>query len=329
MADIIGVGALNLDLIYEVATLDQVRVPGLPLEEGGELVGNDAQRKLLKEALEHYGVLRAVSAGGSASNSCHVLSLMGFSTGLVGVLGEDEEAQRYLAGLGAVDTCGVVRRGRTGCAYIINAEQGDRSIVVFPGSASDIAPSDLAMDALAGAAWVHMSSYTSDSGVETQRALKGLLAGRARFSIDPGEIYARKGAVALPLIEGSEVLFITERELAMLFGFGWDDAADHVLGHAKMVVVKKGREGATLLTPGGSIDMPAEAVGPVDTTGAGDVLDGVFIGLCLRGAAPEAALRTAVRAAGRSIGGYGRQAYPGKRDIEVLYEAVLVHDGKG
>ncbi|MGD0486189.1 MAG: carbohydrate kinase family protein [Syntrophorhabdales bacterium] len=329
MIDVYGIGALNLDFIYEVAHLRDVDVPGLKLAHGGEIAGSDAQFSAFRRAVERVGVLKKVSPGGSASNTCHALFLMGYHVGLAGVVGHDGPGDTYLEQVEGVDTGSVVRKGRTGLAYIMISEERDRSIVVFPGSAADLLDADLDPEKLAAARWIHMASFVSPRGLETQVKLKRELQGRVAFSIDPGEIYAARGSEMFPLLAGTDVLFTSKREIELLFGCGQDQAIGQALAFAKTIVLKQGKEGASLFIKGFSCHVETGAVEAVDNTGAGDVLNGVFLGLLLRGIDPALALRVAVAAATSSVKAYGRDAYPDGQRIEVLYEDMLVHYGKG
>jgi ribokinase len=327
--DVYGIGALNLDFIYEVAHLRDVDAPGLTLAHGGEVALSDGQRAAFRRAVERVGVLRKVSPGGSASNTCHALFLMGYRVGLAGAVGRDSPGDTYLEQVKGVDTGSVVRKGRTGLAYIINSEERDRSIVVFPGSGADLSDADLDRGKLAAARWIHMTSFVSRSGLEAQMKLKHDLRGKVSFSVDPGEIYAAMGSDVFPLIKGMDVLFTSKREIEMLFGCDQDQAVRQALAFAKVIVLKQGREGASLFIKGFSCHVGTEAVAAVDNTGAGDVLNGVFLGLHLRGIDRVLALRVAVAAATSSVRAYGRDAYPDRQRIEVLYEDMLVHHGKG
>ncbi len=329
MIDVYGIGALNLDFIYEVGHLRDVEAPGLTLAQGGEVALSDAHLPAFRRAVERVGVLRKISPGGSASNTCHALFLMGYHVGLAGAVGRDREGDTYLERVQGVNTGSVARKGRTGLAYIINSEERDRSIVVFPGSASDLTDADLDRGKLSAARWIHMTSLASGGGLEAQMTLKHDLQGKVSFSVDPGEIYAARGSDIFPLIEGVDVLFTSKREIEMLFGCDQDEAIGRALAFAKIIVLKQGKEGASLYTKGFSCHAGTEAVAAVDNTGAGDVLNGVFLGLLLRGIDQALALRVAAAAATSSVKAYGRDAYPDRQQIEVLYEDMLVHYGKG
>ncbi|NLW35385.1 MAG: carbohydrate kinase family protein [Syntrophorhabdus aromaticivorans] len=320
MTDIVGVGALNLDFIYEIEDINCARMADLDIKEGKEIVAADAVLSGLRDRLNKFGTLKKMSLGGSASNTCHVLALMGYDTGMIGVLGADREGDFYLSHALYDDERGVVRKGRTGMAYIINARNRDRSIVLFPHSNSAITEEDIDVDVVRSTKWVHMSSFAADGAVEVQRKIKTLLPGKASFSIDPGEIYARKGKAVHSLIEGAAILFATENELEMLFGAQGEKAIREALQLAKIVVLKKGTRGASLHSKDVSVDAAAEKVRVVDNTGAGDVLNGVFLGLYMKGLNLSSALHVATRAASLSTTGYGRDTYPTRRDIEFMYQ---------
>ncbi|MDD5245302.1 MAG: carbohydrate kinase family protein, partial [Syntrophorhabdaceae bacterium] len=141
------------------------------------------------------------------------------------------------------------------------------------------------------------------------------------FSIDPGEIYAAMGKKIHPLIDGAEILFTTEKEIRMLFGDDMDQAVQKALEMVSIVVIKKGKDGASLCTKDINVNSQGEKVHVVDNTGAGDVLDGVFLGLYMQGEDPVRALEVAVKAASISATRFGRDAYPDAKTIEEFLAA--------
>ncbi|MBP6941187.1 MAG: carbohydrate kinase family protein [Syntrophorhabdaceae bacterium] len=323
--DVIGIGALNLDFIYEVQDMGCLKTAGVDAEAGKEIVGGDDMLEGLHDKLNRFGTLKKVSPGGSASNTCHVLSRMGFDVGLVGVLGEDREGDFYLKQLPYADKGTIVRRGRSGMAYIVNTPKRDRSIIVAPNSNSDLTPQDVVKLHLLGSRWVHMTSYVKSQAMEAQLYIKKQITGKVRFSIDPGEIYAAMGEKVYPLIDGAEILFTTEKEVLMLFGDDMNKAIEKALAMVNIIVVKRGKKGASLYTRNTAVDSPAGKVHVVDNTGAGDVLNGVFLGLHMQGKDPACALGAAVKAASMSATGFGRDAYPDAKTVEEF----LRSNGKG
>ncbi|WP_062209500.1 PfkB family carbohydrate kinase [Aureimonas sp. AU12] len=70
---------------------------------------------------------------------------------------------------------------------------------------------------------------------------------------------------------------------------------------AAQVIVSLGAGGALMVDTAGTRQFPAAPVTPLDTSGAGDVLCGVFTGLLARGHTSTRALRLAVTAAGIAV----------------------------
>jgi sugar/nucleoside kinase (ribokinase family) len=91
MKPIIGFGALNLDLIFEVEDLKSLSLKGLRPGPGKEGFGSDEEFESLLEQLKRYGTLKSKSGDGSAANTIVALARMGFPTKLIGKVGEDLE----------------------------------------------------------------------------------------------------------------------------------------------------------------------------------------------------------------------------------------------
>jgi ribokinase len=314
--EVLGIGALNLDFIYDVDDIGFLKSADLPLVEGGEIVCEEENLPVLREKLSRFGTLRKISPGGSAANTCSALHRMGFPVALTGVLGYDKEGDFFLKYLQGEDVSSVVRRGRTGMAYIINDTRKDRSIVVFPNSNSNITEGDYDTNLLSQARWIHMTSFVTPQALEVQKRIKDRHKKSARFSIDPGEIYGTMGDALLSLLEGAEVLFLSEKEMDMIFGPDRESAVKRALRLARAVVLNKGKDGATLFTGDSSFDSTVEQVRVMDNTGAGDVLSGVFLGLYIRGVDPGIAINVAAKAASVSTKGLGREAYPVGKEID-------------
>jgi len=95
------------------------------------------------------------------------------------------------------------------------------------------------------------------------------------------------------VIAGVGVVAVNERELAALTrGKG---AVELLARGPRAVIVKRGRDGATLVTKAGSLIVPAYPAHAFDPTGAGDALAGAFTArLAALGRADEPALRDAL-----------------------------------
>ncbi|PRY17335.1 carbohydrate kinase family protein [Kineococcus rhizosphaerae] len=82
-------------------------------------------------------------------------------------------------------------------------------------------------------------------------------------------------------------------------------AARFLAAGPDVVVVKTAERGCVVATAAGVVQVPTEAVVPVDSTGAGDAFCGAFAAAHVAGADPVQAARAGAAAARVAIGGYG------------------------
>jgi Sugar kinases, ribokinase family len=153
--------------------------------------------------------------------------------------------------------------------------------------------------------------------MEAQKAALEHLLPHGKMSFDPGEIYARRGLKQIkPFIERCSVLFVTDKETALLTSMGYERGCKNLLSYGpEIVVCKRGKEGSSVLTREEFFMVPAEEVEAVDTTGAGDVYDAGFLAGMILGKPLKDCAFFATRVAGKSVTGFGRDCYPTKRDL--------------
>lgn len=121
---------------------------------------------------------------------------------------------------------------------------------------------------------------------------------RPGISVDMFEKYTiERPTECRQLCDLADLVFINEAEASNI---GID-----ALAHPVPVVLKKGAQGAAYFASGRQLMIAAEPVSAVDTTGAGEVLAGVFLRLRLLGIGHEVALRYGVRAATASVKAFG------------------------
>lgn len=322
MKDVIGIGALNLDLMYEVPDLAALRKQGWPLQAGREQSLSPAEFRHLAQGLKHHGTLRFRSGGGSAANTIVALARMGLQTGFVGRVGADEEGAFILSEMKGVDLTQIKAGGTNGICVVVLDSRRDRALVVQPNANDDLTFEDLNIPYLADARYLHLSAFVGDGPFAAQQRLMEVLPDRVKVSLDPGELYAKRGKEAiLPLIKRSSILFATEREICMLMG-----TSDYRAGCKEIaslgpdtVVCKRGEQGAYLFSRQEEAEFrPQGETKVVDNTGAGDVYDAGFLAGLLLKRPLTACLALAHALAAKSLGGYGRQRYPDAADLEEI-----------
>lgn len=314
MKDIVGVGSLNQDLIYEVEGLE---VAGRSFTPGASVVGTAEQYKAVLEEVSREGHLLLRSGGGSAANAVYSMSRMGFSTGFIGTVGNDEEGDFLIKSMGKVDCSHVKRTARTGACISLIAER-DRSLILLPNANDDLAITKEDVEYANGFSIVHVTSFVSGSALQEQIKLVSSLDEAIMVSFDPGSVYAKKGLDAIhPIIKRCGIMFVNEQELRTITGQnGVAGVGDLMRMGPKVVVLKMGAAGSTVFSGGANHFIPSKRVKVVDKTGAGDVYASGFLAGVLRGWTVEDCAEFATRAAAVSIASAGREGYPDARMLE-------------
>jgi ribokinase len=287
-------GSINIDLLLPV--------PQLPIA-GETVLGGD------------YRLL----PGGKGANQALAARRAGAAVAIAGAVGEDAFAALALANLRAdgidLDLLRRVERP-TGCAAITVDQGGENLIAVAPG-ANRAAVAAAVSDAALG-------RYTTVvCQMEVPAAETAALIRRARTA---GSRVVLNLAPALPLDPAvlAEIdLLVANRIEAATFRRE-PEALARLLRQA--LVVTAGAEGAVAyLADGGRIRVPALAIEPDDTTGAGDTFVGVLAAGLDQGLRLEPALRRASAAAGLACLAPGAQtAMPNSAAIDAAV-ARLAH----
>ncbi len=278
--------------------VDIVLAPARPLETGTDVPG----RVMLRQ-------------GGSAATTARWLARLGTRTILICAIGRDSEGRALSAALegdGVRVRATRVAGERTGRIGVFVAPGGERSFVADRAAADRLAPADLRTRDF-GVSLVHLPAYSllgDPLGRAGRRAIElgrsnGALISLDLSSVGPLLAHGRRAALGLVRDAAADVLFATTSEAAALVGRR--DAAG-LTDLARLVIVKRGRAGASVLgrTGDGSLafDVATPPLEAADTTGAGDAFDAGFIATWLAAEPAQrhrpAILRRAVLAAHRT-----------------------------
>ena len=321
MGIIAGFGALNLDLIFEVKDFKSISFHKGRLEPGKEAFGSDEDFQHFLEQLNRFGTLKSKSGGGSAANTIVALARMGFQTKFIGKVGEDEEGDFLLENLNPVQTNWIRRGQRSGICLVVLDRHQDRFLFVQGNANNSFEVDEIDLNTLKDISWIHLTSFIGESPFEAQKFLINNLDSAVKVSLDPGEIYAKKGLEKIrPLVERCHILFVTEREIRILTDSDLSAGTKQLMEVGPAIVVcKKGKEGSLVFSQGGEFEVPTPQVEVVDNTGAGDVYNAGFLAGLILGRSLEESALFATSIAAKSVTGYGRDRYPTKEDLENFF----------
>lgn len=260
---------------------------------------------------------------GSASAICAAgLAKLGNRVTFAGKLGRDPYGDfcvERLVKLG-VDLSGVSRDPsiKTGITVSITSP-ADRALVTYLGSIAELRAEDIPDDLLARAKHLHISSFFMQK--KLRAGIAGLLRRahqrRLTASLDPGFDPAEEwGRDLLDVLREVDVFFPNEVELAAITGESDPSRALAALDNGRTITVAKlGAAGCMTRTH----RMPAFAVKPVDTTGAGDSFNAGFLHSWLRDGDVERAMRFGSACGAMStLGLGGTSAQPTAAEVDAF-----------
>jgi len=293
-AAVVVVGSVNADLVVSVAQLPRA----------GETVA---------------GGTFARHGGGKGANQAVAAARAGASVAIVGAVGADdlgEEALRELAAEG-IDVSAVARLDgvATGVAAIIVDKAGENQIAVASGANAQLG-GDAVTQALA-------RLLTAARGVVLlgHEVPEAAVVAGARAAHAAGWQCVLNPAPARPLPDalGNVMLTPNADEARALAGVDDVEAAARALAvrTGAPVLVTLGADGALLLRGDAAERLPAPRVDVVDTTGAGDTVNGALAAELAAGRPLRDAARFALTAAALSTRAPGARAGMPRRD-EVL-----------
>ena len=302
--EFVAVGGAMVDRYYDLSNL--------PEPDGGAFVRDER-----------------VGVGGVAGNLASTAARLGREAGLIARVGDDDRADRIERDLAErdVDTTRV-RRGEGESTYsLVLRAGGERMVVTGGDSAAALTLQDADRPYLRDAAVVAANAYLPERvtaplvKMRETGALSLLsfdLSGPLSELVDRGTTPATidRALAAADLVLVGEV--------AMDSHLAHHDASDPVALLREQGVERgaltHGDDGATLLTPDGTIAIDAFDVDVVDTTGAGDAFHAALVDAWLLAErAPRAAGEFAAAAAALNCTGDGaRGGLPTREDVEAL-----------
>jgi ribokinase len=289
-------GSINVDLVC------RVRKSPLP---GETVLGSDY----------------ALIPGGKGANQALAARRAGAGVRMVGAIGDDDIGTVALDELApaGVDLGSVARRaGTTGVAIITVDDGGENTIVVSPGANAATHAGQIPAGALS----------PRDTLLLQLEVRQAEVFAAARFARDAGARVVLSVAPFAPFepeqLTDIDIVIVNEHEaedFARHFGLAGGGAEATVAALAarlgRTVIATLGPDGAVAAADGGVIRVPALAVTPVDTTGAGDTFAGVLAAFLDEGRPLAEAMAYAAVAGSLACTKHGAQpSFPTRAEIE-------------
>ena len=287
-----------------------------------------------------------ITLGSSGAITAAAAAAQGLRVAVCAVTGDDRVGAwttELLADLGVDVSCVVRRTGRpTGMSVVITRPDGDRAILTFAGTMTELSAADVPHDRLRAARHVHASSFFLQEGLRADlpELFGAARAAGATTTLDTGWAPRDDWAAVKPVLGSVDYLLPNAAECAELAAAtGWrqggrprDDqdqaeftraAAEALHEHGPGVAVKLGAAGGLIAGREGVTRVHGQPVDPVDTTGAGDCFNAGFIAGLLDGSTPAESLKRAVSGGAIAVTGWGGTGRLASRDEALSAAADL------
>jgi len=293
---LVVIGAINVDLVVSGAALPR---PGETVTDG--------------ELSQHHGG----KGGNQATAAARVLDEAG-RVAMLGAVGDDDMGHAARTALEAegidVANVAVVPDAPTGVALIAVDQGGQNQISVAPGANRDLGDPTEALEG-SRPALVLASCEIPFETLSAAAAWCG--TNHVAFVLNPAPIHP----MLRELLEHTAVVTPNHGEVTKLAPTSGDAVeAAHALRERTpglTVLVTMGEAGAYLLDDDGETGIPARSVRAVDSTGAGDCLNGVLAaGLLERRSIREAAARAVAAATMSTAVAGAREGMPTRQELE-------------
>jgi sugar/nucleoside kinase (ribokinase family) len=186
----------------------------------------------------------------------------------------------------------------TSTSVILSSDVASQVVFHHVGATVLIRPGDVPSSRLAAADALLVTSYSLMPGMRSGAAATTLArvdeaGGVTALDIGPAIGDPVTLDELLPLLPHTHYLLGNTHEICRLRGVeDWESAAEGVLdAGARCLIIKRGRDGASMRGPGVCADVPGFNVKANISVGAGDAFDAGFLGGVLRELPPERAIR--------------------------------------
>lgn len=259
--------------------------------------------------------------GGDTSNAAIAAARQGAKVGYITALGKDEFGDDLTALWQAenIDTTAIIRSETAASGvYFVRPHASGRqfSYLRANSAASQYSPADLDANYIASARILHVSAISQaishsmrdavSEAINLAQKSNVLVSYDTNLRLKLWSLDDAKSAIFAAMAK-TDIAFPSDDEAELLTGL---TAPDEIIRHflnlgVKIVVLKRGENGAIIATPDRQETIKATQVNAIDSTGAGDAFAGAFLAYYCETGNPFEAGRRAAQVAAGTVAGYG------------------------
>jgi sugar/nucleoside kinase (ribokinase family) len=283
MKKVLGLGNALVDIMTQLDHDQYLTAFELPK---GSMTLVDAHRsKRIYDDTIH--LQKTVRSGGSAANTIHGLANLGVETGFIGKIGTDEMGKVFHDDMinAGINTHLGQDHNPTGRAIALISPDTERTFATYLGAAVEMNRNDLSSEIFEQYDIFHIEGYIVQNHSLLENALKLAREKDMKISLDLASynvVEQNRDFLEEMLVKYVDIVFANEEEARSLTGKEPEGALEKLAEMCEVAVVKVGKEGSLVFSPGSLVDMRWIKIGvipvkSVDTTGAGDLYASGFL----------------------------------------------------
>ncbi|MCI5065805.1 adenosine kinase [bacterium] len=293
--DVYGLGNGIVDVLVEVT---EEEFSDLQFEKGtmGLLEGGP-QAELLERFSDRK---RQMVSGGSVANSLVLLGQLGAKAAFSCKLADDPYGLHYKSEFEAleIELPNPLHVGeKSGTSAILITPDAERTMRTCLGVSGTFSAEDIDEGVLRDSKWVFLEGYLFCNPEQGQSAIRRAIqlakehGTKIAVTLSDAWIVAEFRDAVEAAVKDADLVFANEEEAkALAEAASGADAVEKLSSRAGTFAITMGAQGATLLSDGEAVHVPARSVTPVDLTGAGDAFAGSLLYSLLQELPPQQGL---------------------------------------
>ncbi|HTW29609.1 MAG TPA: adenosine kinase [Acetobacteraceae bacterium] len=266
------------------------------------------------------------SSGGSAANTCAVAAGFGARVAYLGKVADDQLGGVFAHDIRAAGvhfpTAPLAGGAPTARCLVLVTPDGQRTMNTFLGACTSLGEADVPEALVAAAAFLYLEGYLFDppaaQAAFRRAAAAAHAAGRqvALSLSDPFCVDRHRAAFRALVANDVDILFANEAEICSLYECNdFADAAAAARRDVGLACLTMSERGSLVLRGAETIEVAAEPVALVDTTGAGDAYAAGFLAALAAGRPLASCGRLASLAAASVIADWGARPRGDLREL--------------
>lgn len=278
MSKILGIGNVLTDIIIELNSEDLLKKYSF---------AKGSQEHVSKEVFERFYQELSLSEariipGGSAANTIHALAHLGYKTGFIGAVGEDDHGRTFEEDMNNAGVyLDLIRKtGDTGKILHLITPDNALTVVAYTGVNEALSPADLKDKTFSGYSHILIDGYLTprEDFLQSLAKIDDLQYMKVVFDLASSHIAEGHREFLKHFLKNHvDILFANDLEAFSYTGNEPERAISSMAKDCEMVVIKKGDKGSLIQRGSEFYSIPSAPANVRESSGAGDLYAAGFL----------------------------------------------------